>query len=75
MGLSRKVEVRSRFRAIYIVNVLAGQCWPVLTTYEMKNWSQISSLFARRSGAREEFEVKDERKALAAFGGRPKGDP
>jgi hypothetical protein len=25
--------------------------------------------------AREEFELKDEREALAAFGGRLKGDP
>jgi hypothetical protein len=31
-------------------------------------------LFARRSGAREEFEVNDDREAFAASGGRLKGD-
>jgi hypothetical protein len=32
-------------------------------------------LFAWRSGAREEFEVKDDGEAVAASGGRLKGDP
>jgi len=36
---------------------------------------RISSLFAWRSGAREEFEVKDDGKAVAAFGGGPKDHP
>jgi hypothetical protein len=33
------------------------------------------TLFAWRSGAREEFQVKDDREAIAASGGRLKGDP
>jgi hypothetical protein len=41
----------------------------------MNERRQIPSLFAWRSGAREEFEVKDDREAIAAFGGRPKDDP
>jgi hypothetical protein len=36
---------------------------------------QSPSLFAWRSGAREKFEVKDNREAIAVFGGRLKGDP
>ena len=34
---------------------------------------QISPLFAWRSGAREQFEVKDDRYAVAASGGGPEG--
>jgi len=32
-------------------------------------------MFAWRSGTRGAFEVKDDREAIAAFGGRPKDDP
>ena len=34
---------------------------------------QIPALFAWRSGAREQFEVKDDRYAVAASGGGPEG--
>ena len=35
--------------------------------------TQISPLFARRSGAREQFDVTDDRYAVAASGGGPEG--
>ena len=45
-----------------------GPRW--FTTGETKRRERIPSLFAWRSGAREEFEVKDDRKAIAAGGGK-----
>jgi hypothetical protein len=47
-----------------------GKGLRVFTTDETKHRVRIPSLFAWRSGAREEFEVRDERKALAAGGGK-----
>jgi hypothetical protein len=44
-------------------------------TYDTNDRERILSLFAWRSGAREEFEVKDDGEAFAASGGRPKDDP
>jgi hypothetical protein len=47
----------------------------VFTVDENNERERILSLFAWRSRAREGFEVKDDREAIAAFGGRLKGDP
>jgi hypothetical protein len=44
-------------------------------TRDLNRGEQISLLFAWRSGAREEFEVKDDGEAVAAFGGCPKDNP
>jgi hypothetical protein len=48
---------------------------PPTGVYETNERGRIFSLFAWQSEAREEFEVKDDREAIAASGGRPKGDP
>jgi hypothetical protein len=73
---SEKSQMRFIFRdaSLYrLLKAVTTVCGP--TTSETNELKRIPSLFAWRSGAREEFEVKDDREAIAAFGGRPKGDP
>jgi hypothetical protein len=52
--------------SIRIYDQMLGRL-PRVGGYELNDRGRIFSLFAWRSGAREEFEVKDDRKAIAAI--------